>query len=63
VMLLEDGKEVLRPVVTGLEDNVNIEIREGLSEGDQVLITAGQSATGQQQQSGQFVVRRGGPPM
>ena len=39
VMLIKNGKPVPQPVITGLEDDVKVEIKEGLKEGDEVLIT------------------------
>jgi multidrug efflux pump subunit AcrA (membrane-fusion protein) len=57
VMLLKDGKTVATPVVTGLQDNVNVEIREGLQEGDEVVITGSSTTVSQQSQS-----RQSGPP-
>lgn len=39
VMLIENGKPVPKEVITGLEDDVKVEIKEGLREGDKVLIT------------------------
>jgi len=39
VMLIKDGKPVPQPVITGLEDNVKVEIKEGLEEGDKVVTT------------------------
>ncbi len=38
VTLLRDGERIRREVRLGLTDGINIEIREGLSEGDRVLI-------------------------
>lgn len=39
VILIKNGKSVPQPVVTGLEDDVKVEIKEGLKEGDKLLIT------------------------
>jgi HlyD family secretion protein len=61
VMLLQDGKEILRPVTAGLEDEVDVEIKDGLQEGDEVLIANGRPASSQQQQARQSQ-RGGGPP-
>jgi len=61
VLLREKGKVVQRPVIIGLEDNVNIEIKSGVAEGDTLLISGGQEALG----SGGFRPggeRRGSPP-
>ncbi len=58
VMLIEDGKSVPKEVVTGLEDDVKVEIKEGLKEGDKVLVT--QSGLQTPTESERF--RRGGPP-
>jgi len=43
VKVLRHGTPRPQPVITGLEDNVNVEIKQGLSEGDTVLLqpTAG----------------------
>ncbi len=38
VKVLHHGTPHLQPVVTGLEDDVNVEIKHGLSEGDTVLL-------------------------
>lgn len=38
VEIIKDGKHILQPVVTGLEDDVKIEIKKGLEEGDRVVI-------------------------
>ena len=38
-MLIKDGKPVPQPVITGLEDDVKVEIKEGLKEGDKVVIS------------------------
>jgi len=62
VMLLEDGETVFRPVVTGLEDNVNVEVKEGLRAGEEVVITGGRAAFGRESGSRQSRPR-GGPPM
>ncbi|HEU4849943.1 MAG TPA: hypothetical protein VFS93_05995, partial [Terrimesophilobacter sp.] len=35
--VLPDGTTELRPVVLGLSDGVNVEIKEGLAEGDLIL--------------------------
>jgi len=58
VMLIEDGKPVPKEVITGLEDDVKVEIKEGLKEGDKVLITQFKLQT--PTESERF--RRGGPP-
>jgi HlyD family secretion protein len=39
VMSIKDEKAVPQQVVTGLEDDVKVEIKEGLKEGDEVVIT------------------------
>ncbi len=59
VMLIKDGKPVPQPVVTGLEDDVKVEIKEGVKEGDEVLITGVE----RQILEGSERVRSGGPPM
>jgi len=38
VLVLVDGRPVPRPVVTGLEDEVKVEIKSGLREGDEVVV-------------------------
>ena len=38
VEVLEDKKPVEREVVTGIESNDNIEIKEGLKEGEKVIL-------------------------
>lgn len=38
VEIIKDGKRILQPVITGLEDDVKIEIKNGLEEGDRVII-------------------------
>ena len=53
VMLVEGEKSVPRPVTIGLQDDVSVEVREGLQEGDEVLITGSQPALRQQSESGQ----------
>jgi HlyD family secretion protein len=61
VLLREQGKFVPKPVVTGLDDNVNIEIKSGLTDGDTLLIPAGREGLG----TGGFTSggeRRGPPP-
>jgi HlyD family secretion protein len=59
VMLSKDGQTVPQPVVTGLEDDVNVEIREGLAEGDKVVLSGLQSGSSQGSERPQFR----GPPM
>ncbi|MFH1312551.1 MAG: efflux RND transporter periplasmic adaptor subunit [Candidatus Eisenbacteria bacterium] len=59
VMLHSDEETVTQPVVTGLEDDVNVEIREGLEEGDQVILSGFQSGSSQGSERSQFR----GPPM
>jgi HlyD family secretion protein len=43
VDVLEDGKPVQREVVTGISDNSRIEIKEGLEEGDKIILKYGES--------------------
>ncbi len=59
VRLIKDGKPVPQVVVTGLEDDVKVEIKEGLKEGDIVLITQFTRQTSTETQRD----RRRGPPM
>lgn len=40
VEIIKDGKRILQPVVTGLEDDVKIEIKKGLEEGAKVVISS-----------------------
>jgi HlyD family secretion protein len=61
VLISQQGKFIPRPVITGLDDNVKIEIKSGLAEGDTLLIPGGQGEFG----SGGFspgAERRGRPP-
>lgn len=39
VEIIKDGKRILQPVVTGLEDDVKIEIKKGLEQGAKVVIS------------------------
>jgi HlyD family secretion protein len=61
VVVLEGDKTVTRAVTLGLQDAVNVEVRDGLEEGEEVVLAAGQT-TSRQQQS-QEGPPRGGPPM
>jgi HlyD family secretion protein len=38
VYVIVDGKTVIRPVVTGVSDVLHVEITEGLTDGDEVVI-------------------------
>jgi multidrug efflux pump subunit AcrA (membrane-fusion protein) len=38
VYLLEGNKAARRPIVTGIEQDRFVEVREGLKEGDQVIV-------------------------
>jgi HlyD family secretion protein len=38
VFLYEDGKAVLKSVKTGIQDNTNIQVTEGIGEGDEVIV-------------------------
>ena len=38
VMLIKDGKPIPQPITTGIADDVNVEIKEGLKEEDQVAV-------------------------
>ncbi len=58
VMLIKGGETVLQPVITGLEDDIKVEIKEGLKEGDKVVV----SAPGLQPQSSDGFKHLGGPP-
>jgi HlyD family secretion protein len=61
ILVHEQGKVIPRPVITGLDDNVKIEVKSGLAEGDTLLMPGGQEVFG----SGGFspgAERRGRPP-
>ena len=45
-LLREQGEFVPKPVITGLDDNVKIEIKKGVEDGDTLLIPAGQEGLG-----------------
>jgi len=51
----DNGVPEKRSVVTGIRDGVNIEVREGLSDGERVIYTAGSLPAGRD-------FRRGGLP-
>ena len=38
VFVYQDGKAVLKPVKTGIQDNTYIQIKSGISEGDEVIV-------------------------
>jgi HlyD family secretion protein len=61
VLLRKEGKVVPQPVITGLDDNVKIEIKSGLAEGDTLLIPGEQGGFG----TGGFRPQgeRRGPPL
>ena len=46
VLVAENGKTRAQPVKTGLEDGVNVEILEGLSEGEEVVVSTAVSGAG-----------------
>jgi len=46
VLRREQGKVVTKPVVTGLDDDVKIEVKSGLVEGDTLLLPGGQEGFG-----------------
>ena len=58
VMLVKDGDLVPQPVVTGLEDDVKVEVRQGLKKGDRV----GTSTSQHQPLQESKMFRRGGHP-
>lgn len=63
-VLGKDGKAVRREIETGLKDSMNTEVKKGLNEGDQVIVSE-MSAT-EKASSGSSGNRRGGmggPPM
>jgi HlyD family secretion protein len=62
-VMLREGEEVVsRPVVTGLEDNVSVEIKEGLQEGDEVITSGIEQVPSQGLQSAEARGPRPGPP-
>lgn len=46
VLVAENGKTRPQPVKTGLEDGVNVEILEGLSEGQEIIVSTAVSGAG-----------------
>jgi HlyD family secretion protein len=62
VVALEDGREVPRPVETGITDLDRVEITRGLDPGDEVLLLPTASLVEIQQQIQEFASRRGGIP-
>lgn len=54
-VLLENGKTEVREVATGMRDDANIEIRSGLSEGEQVVVS-------ETSDDGKAAARRSGMP-
>jgi HlyD family secretion protein len=60
VLLRAKGKVAPTPVITGLDDNVKVEIKKGINEGDTLMIPAMQEKSGAEgfRPGGQ----RGGPP-
>ena len=46
ILIREQGKVIPKSVVTGLDDDVKIEIKSGLAEGDTLLISGGQEVFG-----------------
>lgn len=38
VFVYQNGKAVLKPVITGIQDNTYIQIKSGISEGDEVIV-------------------------
>ena len=46
VLVAEHGKTRTQPVKTGLEDGVNVEILEGLNEGEEVVVNTAVSGAG-----------------
>jgi HlyD family secretion protein len=65
VLVLEGEETVLRQVITGIDNDVNMEIRQGLKEGDEVVIDGSQTSLGLGTQSSEQREGppRGGPPM
>jgi HlyD family secretion protein len=61
VLLSEGEKTVSHPVIVGIQDNVYVEVRDGLEEGVEVLISDNQPALREQLQSRQSPSRRGPP--
>jgi HlyD family secretion protein len=62
VVALQDGRQVPTPVETGITDLDRVEIRDGLAEGDEVLVLPTASLVEIQQQIQDFSSRRGGIP-
>jgi multidrug efflux pump subunit AcrA (membrane-fusion protein) len=62
VVALEDGREVPRPVETGITDLDRVEITRGLDPGDEVLLLPTASLVEIQQQIQDIASRRGGIP-
>jgi hypothetical protein len=62
VVALENGREVPRPVETGITDLDRVEITHGLDEGDEVLLLPTASLVEIQQQIQDIASRRGGIP-
>jgi macrolide-specific efflux system membrane fusion protein len=60
VQVLEGGRAVERAIKTGLSDNMNTQVREGLVEGEEVV--AAQMTATELEESAKVPMRRGGPP-
>ncbi|MDR1045563.1 MAG: efflux RND transporter periplasmic adaptor subunit [Candidatus Adiutrix sp.] len=60
VRVLEKGRPVEREIQTGLSDNMNTEVRSGLSEGEQVV--AAQMSSSELAEASSSTRLRGGPP-
>lgn len=68
LVVLNNGQPEVRQVVMGLTDNINIEVKSGLQEGDQVIIgdsagSTSSSSSSSSSKSQQGSSRSGGPPM
>jgi multidrug efflux pump subunit AcrA (membrane-fusion protein) len=61
VTLLEGEKTASHPVSTGIEDNIDVEISDGLEEGEEVVIPESGSAIGRQGQAQQGPPHEGPP--
>lgn len=63
LVVLNNGQPEVRQVVMGITDNINIQVKSGLQEGDQVIIGDSAGTTASNSSSQQQGNRQGGPPM
>lgn len=59
-VLGQDGQAVRKDITTGLKDSMNTEVKSGLNEGEQVIVSEMNAAEKAQNQNNR---RMGGPPM